>query len=94
MGQSGDMSQGSSGSQSDTSLADRTGQQGGQSSDVGPEGSQGGGSGSGFVGSQGSDSSEYLQEGQQRSSDQNFAEQGRGAPDDEEGTDGSSDRSS
>ncbi|HET9810288.1 MAG TPA: hypothetical protein VFP53_01160, partial [Sphingomicrobium sp.] len=44
-----------------------------------------GGSGSGFVGSQGDNSGEYLQEGQTESSGQaGFAEQGRGAEDEED----------
>ena len=72
-GQQSETSQSSGGSQSDSALDDPTGQSG---PDQGRESSQRGGSGSGFVGSQGSDSSEYLQEDQQSSSAQNFANSG------------------
>jgi hypothetical protein len=74
-GQQEQMNQGNSQSSGQADLSDRSGEQAG--------GSQGGGSSSGFVGSKSSDSSEYLQEGQGNTTGQDFAEQGRGATDED-----------
>lgn len=63
----------------ETSLADRTGQQ-----DGGIEGTGGEGDAGGFVGSQGEESGDYLQQDEQGSKDQDFVEQGRGATDEDE----------
>ena len=78
--------QGQSGGQSETAFADPDGQQSGQAGGIegsGDMSGQAGSASSGFVGSQSEGSDEYLRQ-QGGSGEQNFAEQGRGATDDED----------
>jgi hypothetical protein len=76
-------SQGEFTGQTETSLAERTGAQGG----IEGTGGQGSESGSGFVGAQGQESPEYLKQDKQPSGGQDFAETGQGATDEDEETD-------
>ena len=77
-GSDGSSSQGEFTGQTETSVADRTGQQSG----VEGTGGQAGDTGSGFVGSQGGESPDYLKQDKQ-----SFAQQGQGATSEEEDSD-------
>jgi len=90
----GEFGQSDLGSQSDTTLAGSRDQQDLKTDRQGRTGGAGESTGEGFVGSQGSGSDEYLRErgsSEKAAGGSDFAKEGRGASEDDEGSTGGSD---